>query len=210
MSEKGLVFVVAAPSGAGKTSLCHALLQRLREEGQCELFWSVSYTTRPAREGEVNGRDYFFVDDTTFDRMVENREFAEWAWVHNRRYGTSRAYLEESTRQGKDLLLEIDIQGARNLQSQYRQAVFIFILPPSWEALVQRLRRRGTESPEEVERRLDTAKNEMREWSWFDYIIVNDDFSAAVDRLRAVVLASRARRETMASTVQEILTTVQH
>lgn len=208
MSDSGLLFVVAAPSGAGKTSLCKALLTRLNQEGERELYWSCSYTTRAPREGEVHGRDYFFVDDPTFERMVQRGEFAEWAEVHDRRYGTSRSYLEQAAAEGRDLLVEIDIQGAGNLRRQYQKAGFIFILPPSWEVLEQRLNGRGTESAEEVGRRLATAKKEMLEWTWFDYIIVNDRFDAAVDRLRAVVMAARAKREVMSVAVKEILSGV--
>lgn len=204
-NKPGLLLVVAAPSGAGKTSLCKALLQRLQDDGEPELRWSCSYTTRKPRQGEVDGRDYFFVDEATFDRMVGANEFVEWANVHGRRYGTSRAYLEQARDQGVDLLLEIDLQGARNLHGQDLKAHFVFILPPSWAELESRLRGRGTEGEEEVRRRLNTARQEMLEWAWFQYIIVNDDFNRAVDRLRAIVLTARSGREAMAAKVQGIL-----
>jgi guanylate kinase len=209
MTQPGLLFVVAAPSGAGKTSLCKALLARLKEEGERELSWSCSYTTRPPREGEVPDRDYFFVDEMAFDRMVAAGEFAEWAIVHGRRYGTSRAYLEKAAGKGHDLLVEIDIQGARQLRDKYPRACFIFILPPSWEALEQRLKARGTESEAEVEKRLLRAREEILEWSWFDYIIINDDFDKAVDQLRGVVFAFCSKREVMAPRVEPILRSVQ-
>lgn len=206
LSDKpGLLFVVAAPSGAGKTSLCKALLKRLSDDGDPELRWSCSYTTRKPRAGEENGRDYFFVDDATFDAMIARNDFVEWAHVHGRRYGTSRSYLDQAREQGVDLLLEIDIQGARSLKDQDLEARFVFVLPPSWAALEGRLRGRGTEAEEEVRRRLDTAKKEMLEWNWFHYIIVNDDFDRAVDRLRAIVLSGRCGREVMAPEVREIL-----
>ena len=197
-AKPGLLFVIAAPSGAGKTSLCRALLERLERDGEPELRWSCSYTTRKPRAGEVPGHDYFFVDDPAND-------FVEWANVHGRRYGTSRAYLDQARNQGVDLLLEIDIQGARSLKDQDLDARFVFVLPPKWQVLESRLRGRGTESEDEVRRRLETAKKEMLEWDWFHYIIVNDSFDRAVDRLRAIVLAGRSGREVMAREVRQIL-----
>ncbi len=204
-AARGLLFVVAAPSGAGKTTLCRSLMQRLEQEGVPGLDWSVSYTTRQQRQGEEHGRDYFFVDDETFDRMVEGGEFAEWAKVHERRYGTSKKYLEQKHHQGVDLLLEIDTQGASQLREEYKQACFIFILPPSWQVLEQRLKGRATEKEVQVKTRLDRAKQEILEWRWFDYIIVNDDFDVAVDRLRAVVVAERHRTRVMAPRVGPII-----
>ena len=204
-SKPGLLFVVAAPSGAGKTSICRALLERLEKGGDPELRWSCSYTTRNPRAGEVHGRDYFFVDDAAFDKMIAGDEFVEWAHVHGRRYGTSRAYLNQAREQGVDLLLEIDIQGARSLREQQLPANFVFVLPPSWSVLESRLRGRGTEAEDEVHRRLETAKKEMLEWEWFHYIIVNDDFERAVDRLRSVVLAARSGREVMVREVMGVL-----
>ena len=203
--KPGLLFVVAAPSGAGKTSLCRALLARLEKDGDPELRWSCSYTTRKPRAGEENGRDYFFVDDATFDKMIAANDFVEWAHVHGKRYGTSRSYLDQAREQGVDLLLEIDIQGARSLKDQKLDARFVFVLPPSWSVLESRLRGRGTEAEAEVLRRLTTAKKEMLEWDWFHYIIVNDSFDRAVDRLRAIVLAGRSGREVMAREVRQIL-----
>ena len=205
MTERGQLFVVSAPSGAGKTTLCKALIARMTAEREQELCWSVSYTTRKPREGEVHGRDYFFVDDAAFDRMMAEGAFAEWAHVHGKRYGTSQDYLEEMARRGQDLLIEIDVQGARQLRGQYRQAHFIFILPPTWETLESRLRGRGTEPEPEVQKRLLRARDEMLEWSGFDYIIINDDFTRALDRLRAVVLAARADKDIMQTTVARIL-----
>lgn len=205
MTQPGLLFVVAAPSGAGKTSLCKALMARMRERGEKELHWSVSYTTRKRRPGERHGRDYFFVDDVTFDRMIKKREFAEWAHVHGRRYGTSRPYLEESSRKGRDLLVEIDTQGARALKKKYPKACFIFILPPSRSALEERLKGRGTEAPEEAKKRLLRARQEILEWKRFEYIIVNNDFNEAVDRLAAVVTSKRCEKAAMKAAARPVL-----
>jgi guanylate kinase len=205
MRQRGQLFVVSAPSGAGKTTLCKALIARLAQEGERELFWSVSYTTRPARNGETHGRDYFFVDDATFDRMIAEGVLAEWAVVHGKRYGTSQSYLEDMARQGHDLLIEIDVQGARQLRSKQQAGHYIFVLPPTWEVLEARLRGRGTEPESEVRRRLTRAREETLEWTGFDYIIINDDFARALDRLWAVVMAARASREAMRDRVRSIL-----
>ncbi len=205
MQGSGRLFVVAAPSGAGKTTLCKALLARLGQEGGKPLRWSTSYTTRRRREAEVEGQDYFFVDDQAFDRMVAESEFAEWAHVHEKRYGTGKLYLEQAAKKGDDLLVEIDIQGAKSLRGHYPDACFIFVLPPSWRALEARLRGRGTEADGEIAVRLARAQEEMLEWSWFDYVIINDDFEVAVDHLRSVVLASRSHRDIMKEAVDRVL-----
>jgi len=201
----GLLFIVSAPSGAGKTSLCKALMKRLEHEGERPLSWSVSYTTRPRRKGEEHGTDYFFVDEAEFDRMVAAAEFAEWAVVHGRRYGTSKAHIKKAAEEGRDLLIEIDVQGARQLKDKIPGAVFVFILPPSWDTLSERLKGRATEEDIEVERRLAAARREVLEWSWFDYIIINDDFNAGVDCLRAVVIAARHTREAMEERVRLVI-----
>jgi len=201
----GLLFFVAAPSGAGKTSLCRALMDRLAEEGEKPLHWSCSYTTRPARKGEVDGKDYFFVDDDTFDRMIADDEFAEWAEVHDRRYGTSKTYLENAAQEGMDLLVELDIQGAKQLKAKFESDIFIFILPPRREVLEERLRYRGSESEENIKNRLETARKEMLEWSWFNYIIINEDFDRAVELMRSVVMANRCRKNVVEPLVESIL-----
>ncbi len=201
----GLLFFVAAPSGAGKTSLCRALMERLITEGEKPLSWSCSYTTRPSRAGEVHGRDYFFVDDVTFDRMVADDEFAEWAVVHSHRYGTSKSHLEDAARQGIDLLVELDIQGAKQLKARFESDIFIFVLPPRREVLEERLRRRGSEKEEDIRNRLETAREEMLEWSWFNYIIINEDFDRAVELMRAVVMANRCRKRAVETVVESIL-----
>jgi len=205
LKDKGLLFIIAAPSGAGKTSLCKALLERLEEEGEHRMSMSVSYTTRKPREGEVHGRDYYFVDDVEFEKMIGEASFAEWANVHGKKYGTSSDYLEKAAKEGRDLLVEIDIQGARQLRESFKEALFIFVLPPSFSALKARLKGRGTESEQEVERRLETAKKEVLDWEWFDYIIVNDDFKQAVERMRAVVVAGKQSRKNIERTARLIV-----
>ena len=201
------MFIVSAPSGAGKTTLCKEVLRRIQAEGARELRWSCSYTTRPARRGEVHGQDYFFVSDEEFDRMVRAGEFAEWAMVHGHKYGTSLRYLEQAEAEGTDLLLEIDWQGARQLREKSARGRFIFVLPPSWQALQERLIKRGTDSAAEVAARLETARTEVEEWGLYEYLVINDDFARAAEELWAVITAERCRRERRRETVEGILQT---
>ena len=191
MSGKGLLFIVSAPSGAGKTTLCKEVLKRINSNFQRELKWSCSYTTRPPRPGEKNGIDYFFISDAEFDRMIQGGEFAEWANVHSHRYGTSKKYLKDAMEKGIDLLLEIDCQGARTLKEKKMGDCFIFILPPGLDELKKRLLMRGTESGDVIEKRLKRALKEVEEYSLYDYIIINDKFESAVKELESIIIAER-------------------
>ena len=184
----GTLYIVTAPSGAGKTTLVHAVLER--EPG---LALSVSYTTRPPRPGEVDGRDYRFVGKEEFLRLRDGGELLEWAEVHGNYYGTSRTWIETQLQQDRDVLLEIDWQGARQVRRMFPHAVSIFILPPSLEALEARLRGRGTDSEATIARRLAAAREEMRHVEEFDYAIINDRLERAIDELTAVVRAARLR-----------------
>jgi guanylate kinase len=184
----GNLFIVAAPSGAGKTTLVGRLLAR-----DTNLALSISYTTRVPRPGEVNGRDYHFVDESTFAAIRERGEFAEWAEVHGNFYGTSRAQLEARMASGTDVVLEIDWQGAQQVRRQFPSAVGIFILPPSLGELERRLRGRGSDSDAVIERRLAASRNEMRHVDEFDFVIINREVDAALDELISVVKASRLR-----------------
>ena len=184
----GTLFIVTAPSGAGKTTLVSGLLDR---DPMVRL--SVSYTTRAPREGEVDGRHYHFVDVATFRALRDKGEFLEWAEVHSNYYGTSKAWLEAQTRSGKDILLEIDWQGAQQVRKVFPKAVGVFIMPPSLEELERRLRGRGTDSEDVIARRVLGARGEMRHVAEFDYVIINEDLPAALDDLVAVVRASRLR-----------------
>ncbi len=179
--RRGQLFVIAAPSGAGKTSLVHALMKRMPQ-----LKFSISYTTRRPRENERNGQDYFFVERAVFDRMVANGEFLEYAQVFDNCYGTSRAQVEEMLANGHNVLLEIDWQGARQVRSALPECRTIFILPPSREALEQRLRARATDSDEVIARRLRDSISDMSHWHEFDYVVVNDDFERATADLEAI------------------------
>jgi len=181
MSSRGTLFVVAAPSGAGKTSLVRALIKRMPQ-----LRFSISYTTRRRRETEQHGRDYFFVDRAEFDRMVADGEFLEHAQVFDNSYGTARAQVESILQQGENVLLEIDWQGAQQVRAAMPECRSIFILPPSREALEQRLRGRATDSEEVIARRLRDSIADMSHWDEFDYVVINDDFERATNDLEAI------------------------
>ncbi|GAB4061705.1 guanylate kinase [Uliginosibacterium sediminicola] len=184
----GILYIVSAPSGAGKTTLVRALL---REDPAIRL--SVSYTTRSPREGEEDGVAYNFVDAARFQAMREAGEFLEWAEVHGNYYATSRPWLQAQLAKGQDVLLEIDWQGAAQVRAQFPEAVSIFILPPSYAVLEQRLRGRGTDSAEVIARRLAAARDEMRRVCDFDYAIINNDLPIALLDLQAVTRAARLR-----------------
>jgi guanylate kinase len=180
--KHGRLFVIAAPSGAGKTSLVKALLA-----SEPRLRLSVSHTTRKRRPTEEDGREYHFVPLPQFERLVAHGEFLEHARVFDNFYGTARGFVEEQLRQGHDVILEIDWQGAQQVRRAMPQAVSLFILPPSRRALAERLARRATDSPEIIARRLRDAAADMSHYREFDYLIVNDDFAQAVSDLRRIV-----------------------
>ncbi len=180
--KRGRLFVIAAPSGAGKTSLLHALMKR-----RPALRFSVSCTTRKPRPGEHDGKDYHFIDRAAFARLEEAGEFIEHANVFGNLYGTRRSVVEAALAEGRDLLLEIDWQGAKQVREHLPEAVQVFILPPSRAALELRLRKRGSDSPESIERRLEESALEISHWRDFDHVIVNRDFDAALAELEAVV-----------------------
>jgi guanylate kinase len=182
----GFPVVVAAPSGTGKTTVCRQVVER---DGG--IVFSVSHTTRPQRKGEVDGRDYHFVDDAEFERLVSEGAFLEWAVYNERRYGTSWASLEEPLARGLDVLLEIEVQGARQVKARLRDARLLFLLPPSFEVLRERLAGRGTDSAEEVERRLRVAKRELEAVGEFDYAVPNDALEACVEAVLAILRAER-------------------
>jgi guanylate kinase len=195
----GTVFIVSAPSGAGKTTLCRKAVDFFPD-----LRHSVSYTTRAPRHGEVNGVDYWFVDAAAFDRMEQAGEFLEHAVVHGRRYGTSRKDLEGLLRKGLDVILDIDVQGAGTVKASIPGGVYVFILPPSLEACEARLHGRGKDSPEEIRRRLDIARGEIRKAPLYDYIIINDELDHAFDALKSIITAEGARKERMMPRVREV------
>ena len=186
----GKLYVVAAPSGAGKTTLVRLLLER-----EPEVQLSISYTTRGPRPGEMDGREYHFVDVAAFRAMMARGDFLESAEVHGNFYGTSKVWIGEQLAAGRDVLLEIDWQGAQQVRGVFPGAIGVFILPPSMEELTRRLTGRGTDSADVIERRLAAAQAEMRHVGEFDYVIINDSLEQALDDLRAVVRASRLTLE---------------
>ena len=196
----GNVFVLSAPSGAGKSTLAKRLVQQVRH-----LVFSVSCTTRPPRDGEKDGQDYFFIDDATFDRMQEQGGFVEWVKVYGNRYGTGRDWIRTQLETGVDVLLDIETVGAKNVRREIPDAIMIFLLPPDAEALAKRLRGRGKDSEAQIRMRLQYARHELEEFPHYDYLIVNDDLEQAYRQLESVVLAARCRRERMTPSAQEIL-----
>ena len=187
MQKRGQLFVIAAPSGTGKTSLVKALMQR-----EPRLKFSVSYTTRKPRPAEVDGRDYHFVSKDEFQRMIASDQFLEHAQVFDNFYGTGFKAVTDSLQRGQDLLLEIDWQGAQQVRRRLPEGCSIFILPPSRAALAQRLRQRSTDSNEVIERRLRDSVTELSHWNEFDHVVVNDDFERALSDLAAIVAGKPA------------------
>jgi len=188
MDYPGNVYVVAAPSGAGKSSLVKALM-----ELDAAVRPSVSHTTRPPRGQEKDGREYHFVSDADFDALIQKEAFLEWATVHGHRYGTSRESIEQRIAQGADVVLEIDYQGALQIKKIFANAVLIFILPPSWDELRSRLQNRGEDSLEVIETRLKNAAHEMSQAPKFDFVIINELFERALFDLKAIVHSQRLK-----------------
>lgn len=186
--KKGEVFVISAPSGTGKTTLARRILEEVDN-----LVFSVSHTTRSPRAGEIDGADYYFVDRPQFDRMVESGEFLEWAEVGDFRYGTSRRSIDRITSSGGDVLLDLDTQGAAAIRRALPGAILIFLMPPGLDVLRRRLRHRGSEDPEELERRISLADGEMARAGMYDYIVINDDLNTAFEKLKAILVAARCR-----------------
>lgn len=189
MSSRGVLFIVSAPSGAGKTTLVRGLLERDPQIGL-----SVSHTTRAPRPGELDGVAYHFISVERFEAMREAGDFLEWAHVHGNFYGTSRRWLDERLNDGHDVLLEIDWQGAQQVRAQFPEAVSLFVLPPSFEALAQRLTGRGSDAPDVIERRLAAAREEIGHLREFDFVIINNILSQALDEMVAVARAARLLR----------------
>ncbi len=197
---KGLLIVISAPSGTGKTTLTHMLLKEFPD-----MEFSVSYTTRKPRPGEVNGKDYFFVDKETFERMIEEGDFLEWAEVYGNLYGTSKSQVLKALNEGKDILLDIDTQGALQVKKNFPEAVLIFILPPSFKELERRLRSRGTDDEETIEKRLKIARVEVERAPLYDYIVVNDVLEKAYEKLRSIVIAEKCRTERLKGQFEKIV-----
>jgi len=199
---RGLLFIVSAPSGGGKTTLVERVVERTPH-----LRMSRSYTSRPAREGEIDGVDYNFVTRARFEEMIAAGEFLEWAPVFGNFYGTCAGDTEALIASGHDVVLVIDVQGARKVRAQGIGTSAVFVMPPSFEVLEQRLRGRSKDSEAEIQRRLQVARDEVAAFTEYDYVIVNDELSAAVDRLRSIVMAERARLQRVRDRAERIVRT---
>lgn len=185
---KGTLFVVSGPSGVGKTSIINSVIKMLDN-----VVFSVSCTTRPPRPGEVDGVDYFFISKEKFLEMVKNSEFLEWAEVHGNLYGTPKSFVEENIKKGKRIILDIDVQGALQVKRNFEEAVFIFVAPPSYEVLKERLLKRGTEEKDALLKRLDNAKWELSKMIEFDYLIVNDDLVNSINAMKSIIIGETFR-----------------
>lgn len=199
---RGLLFIVSAPSGAGKTTLVERLVEQTPR-----LRMSRSYTSRPARPGEADGVDYNFVTCGRFEAMAAAGEFLEWAELFGNLYGTGAADTDRLLREGDDVVLVIDVQGARQVRRRALDLTTVFVMPPSFTVLEQRLRGRSQDSEDAIQRRLEIARGEVAAFAEYDFIVINDDLTSAVDRLRAIVVGERARRERMRATAEGIVDT---
>jgi guanylate kinase len=198
--SRGTLFVVSSPSGGGKGTLIQRVLDVVPN-----LSYSVSFTTRAPRPGEINGREYFFISREVFDEMVAGGEFLEWACVHGNYYGTAKRQVVEETAAGIDIVLVVDVQGAESVRQLLLDSVSIFILPPSYEVLKNRLIARGTDTPEELDVRLRNAPKELRQYSAFDYVIINDEVGRAAAQLASIIYAERANRVRQEKLVREVI-----
>ena len=197
-----LLLVLSSPSGAGKTTLTRRIQHRFPD-----LAFSVSHTTRPPRPNEVDGKDYHFVDRKTFEKKVAEGAFLEWAEVHQNLYGTAKSEIEhaEGTAGTTGMIFDIDYQGARQIRAKQPDVVSVFILPPSMDELLRRLRGRASETEEVVQRRFDVSRREIEHYGFFDYLVVNDDLEEAFDHLRGVILAERCKRWRQAGLAEALL-----
>ncbi|ABB15039.1 MULTISPECIES: guanylate kinase [Carboxydothermus] len=186
--HKGMLVVVSGPSGAGKGTICQEIRKR-----NPNLFYSISATTREKRVGEIDGVHYYFIDRQQFEKMIANDEFLEWADVYGNYYGTPKKPVFEALARGQDVILEIDIKGARQVKKTYPEGVFVFILPPSISILEERLRKRGTDKEEIIVKRMQMAWEEIANCDWYDYLILNDDLETAVNDLEAVLTAEKLK-----------------
>ena len=199
--SRGILIVVSSPSGAGKTTLCHRLIDEFSE-----IIFSVSYTTRPKRRGEEEGVDYHFVDSARFDAMVARGEFAEWAEVHQHKYGTTTEAVRQALEGGRHVLFDIDYQGGRQLKAKFeKEAVLVFVLPPSLSELESRLRKRATDASDVIARRLAKAHDELKQYGLYQFLIVNDDLPRAYDRLRSIYLAAQCTLDRMGPVAENLV-----
>jgi guanylate kinase len=200
--DKGTFIVVSAPSGAGKSSICQRLLQAYPE-----IKFSVSCTTRSPRPGEVHGKDYFFISREEFQSRLEQGDFAEWAENFGNLYGTSIKMMKEFLAKGNTVLLDIEPRGAKEIKQKFRGGTFVFVLPPSREELLKRLEGRGHESSDVIQARYARAESELKEVSWYDYVIFNDDLETAVQQLSSIYIAQRCKRSNLKTKIKQFMNT---
>ncbi len=201
MNANGIAFIVSAPSGTGKTTICHRLREKLP---QLEI--AVSHTTRSPREGEANGRDYHFVSEAEFAAMIERGAFLEYAQICGHHYGTALDSVSERLEKGKDLILELDVQGAATLRKKKYPGVYLFILPPSLKELEARLKGRGTETEDSIRKRLETGKEEIKQYTLYDYVVINGDLDVAVENVLSIFNAERFRTGRFVAPAEDIRT----
>ena len=199
MTQQGVLIVLSGPSGAGKGTICQRLLRSYPA-----LHYSVSATTRTPRKGEINGKNYWFIDKEQFQLMIENDDLLEWAEVYGNFYGTPRRYVQEQLNSGKDVVLEIDIQGAMQIKTKFPQGIFIYIIPPSLDELAQRIYKRGTDSMESIKRRLSCAGHELAAARRYHYLVINDDVSVAVNKVEAILTAEKCKVERNLNLLEQV------
>jgi guanylate kinase len=199
---EGNIFVLSAPSGTGKSTLIKRLFNDIDR-----LSFSVSYTTRSPREGEVEGLDYFFIDDSTFDNMLAENAFVEWVRVYENRYGTGKKWIQDQLDDGQDVLLDIETIGAWRIKEIFPEAILIFLLPPSVQAIADRLKGRGKDTEEQMSIRIRQARHEMESWSHYDHLILNDDLERAYQSFKAIIVSARTSKKHMARFVQQLVDT---
>ena len=200
MGRKSRIIIISAPSGAGKSTLIQLLLTRIPS-----LFFSISHTTRPPRDAERDGVEYFFIDRQQFEEMIRNGEFLEWAQVHGHYYGTSRDMLRQAEAHEKDLLLDIDVQGAAQVRTALPNAISIFLLPPSFEALRVRILGRKTDTAEQVRQRVANAQKEIQRYNEYEYVVLNDELNAALEDLVRIIDSGSRNREISRESIEKIL-----
>ncbi|MDD3249800.1 MAG: guanylate kinase [Smithellaceae bacterium] len=199
MTEKGLCIVLSAPSGSGKSSICRRLLAACPD-----MEFSVSFTSRAPRPNEIDGKDYRFITREEFQRRIDQGEFVEWVENYGELYGTSGGTLEDALIRGKDLLLDIEPRGAKEMKKKLREGVFVFVLPPSLDELLKRLQKRGHETPEAIQKRFAQAASELEEILWYDYVVINEDLDTAVGQLIAIYQAEKCKTSRLRGTMRHL------
>jgi guanylate kinase len=190
ISMSGTLFVISAPSGGGKSTIAAAIREHVASMG-----YSISHTTRRPRSGERDGVDYHFVDQTTFSKMIDDGAFLEWARVYDALYGTSLSEIRNLMSTGRDILMDVDTQGGRNIKARFPESVLIFLVPPSLDVLEQRLEKRGTDNEQVIHTRMEQAMDDIRNCAWYDYIVVNDKLAAAIQETQSIILSERCLTE---------------